>query len=368
VLFLVLYGTIGGVGSVFNFLVTAQVRSINRISIVIAFFVFFGVAWAIDWLFAGRHWAIRVAICLGLTAFGLLDETNRGWSLRDNAGHESRKAEWECDKNYYNNIEKIVGNGSVFCLPLIPYPETLHVGTLNGYDHVRGYLHTGAVKWSFGAIKGREADQLQRKLTSLPMPELLERLVLLGFDGIVLDERGYPSVEEAHRARDQLKGCKGFHEDPPNAFAPLDGLRSEIRARLGEAEYNRRCQAERDALRVLWLDGFLGYDPKHRWCGPRGTAIVINPTNETRRLKVSMVIRSSTSTPGELVVDGGELWSESFALTNQSPEIVREWRVPPGRHTIAFRYRPSKDHTPHDARNLSWFVALFRSEEVPTSR
>ena len=70
----------------------------------------------------------------------------------------------------------------------------------------------------------------------------------------------------------------------------------------------------------------------------------------------------------ELIVDAGEMWSETFALTNASPEIAREWRVPPGRHTIRFRYRPSKDHIPTDALNLCWFVALFRLEEVPTSR
>ena len=46
--FVLLYATIGGFGSVFNLLVSPQIRALNRISVFVAFFCFLAVLWFLD--------------------------------------------------------------------------------------------------------------------------------------------------------------------------------------------------------------------------------------------------------------------------------------------------------------------------------
>lgn len=59
------------------------------------------------------------------------------------------------------------------------------------YDHVRGYLHTRTVKWSYGAITGRETNIWQQSVSLLPVQDMLDVLVYSGFHGIYLDRMGF---------------------------------------------------------------------------------------------------------------------------------------------------------------------------------
>jgi hypothetical protein len=191
-LFGVLLGTVGGLGSLFAFLVTPQVRAYDRVAIYLAFFALFASAWLLDRLLdrprlAGARWPAFVL----LTAFGVWDQTNNQWftpavaDARDDAARRYRE-----DAEYFGKIEAAMPGGMVFQLPFVPYPETLAVGKLSGYDHARGYLHTKTVRWSFGAVKGREVDQWQREVAAVPPQEVLRRLALAGFDGLFVDQRG----------------------------------------------------------------------------------------------------------------------------------------------------------------------------------
>ena len=61
--FAVLLGTIGGLGALFNLLVTPQVRCYNRISVFVAFLGLTAACWLIDRVFASRTgWATTTAL------------------------------------------------------------------------------------------------------------------------------------------------------------------------------------------------------------------------------------------------------------------------------------------------------------------
>ena len=88
----------------------------------------------------------------------------------------------------------------MFELPYRYFPEAPQIGTLGPYDLVRPYLHSDALRWSFGGMLGRDADW-QASTAMLPARRMLDRVAAVGFDGLLYDfgstyQGGAPSADE----------------------------------------------------------------------------------------------------------------------------------------------------------------------------
>ncbi len=59
------------------------------------------------------------------------------------------------------------------------------------YSHLRGYLHSEKLKWSYGAMKGREGDAWEKSIASESDEEMVKELQQAGFKGIYVDTYGY---------------------------------------------------------------------------------------------------------------------------------------------------------------------------------
>jgi phosphoglycerol transferase len=140
----------------------------------------------------------------------------------------------------------------LFMMPLIEFPEGRPVLGATEYDHLRPYLHSRELRFSFGSDKGRPREAWQLEVAALPVPRMLLALEACGFDGILLNRRGYPAggedllaemrgagrfVRAAHADGDYLlvrlktdatraaaAGAPGRAEAPPDAEAPACGL------------------------------------------------------------------------------------------------------------------------------------------------
>jgi hypothetical protein len=210
--FTLLLGSIGGIGALFAFLISPQVRAYNRVSVYLAFLTLFAVLWVLDRAFDGRAgWVrrLRPVAFLALAVVGTYDQLNIAWFAHVTPGFRERDAAFRADRQFYRQVEAAVPDGVVFNLPFVPYPEPPPVGTLGPYDQVCGYLHTDTVRWSFGAMKGREVDQWQREVATAPAPEMLRRLALRGFDAVVVDRRGYPPGGATPSSRNS-SGCSAL--------------------------------------------------------------------------------------------------------------------------------------------------------------
>jgi phosphoglycerol transferase len=189
----VLLATIGGFGSLFALLISPQIRCYNRMSIFIAMVALFAVAVLLDrarawWLARGhRAWQFQVALVL-LTAGGLVDEIGRNRA----PDYAALKAQFEGEGEFVRQIEEqLPAESRVYQLPYFAFPETPPLHQISGYDPVRLYLHSGTLRFSFGAMKGREIDRWQRELNELPLEEQLSQLVDHDFRGIAVDRAGY---------------------------------------------------------------------------------------------------------------------------------------------------------------------------------
>lgn len=196
VIFALLLGTVGGLGALFNFFVTAQIRAYSRISVFIAFFGLFASFWRLDTWFA--RWPLaRWVFFLLLAPVCIVDQTPRPW-FREEIVHmrERNAAQFASDHEFFAGVEEVLPNGTVFALPHIPYPEgVMRHRMSSAYRFAAGYLHTKTVRWSFGAMREREINRWQEQVAAEPLPRMLPRLLESGFDAVCVDVYGYPEDE-----------------------------------------------------------------------------------------------------------------------------------------------------------------------------
>jgi phosphoglycerol transferase len=164
-----------------------QVRAWNRLSIFIGFFALFAVGLLLDRVLAGRsRWLVGAALGAVLVV-GVLDQTTRF----DEPLYAARAVEYRSDGDFVRAVEARAPRGAmVLQLPHVPFPESRPPGRMNDYDEMHGYLHSDDLRWSYGAIKGRD-DRLAVLSEEKDPGDLVRGAEALGFKGIYIDRAGY---------------------------------------------------------------------------------------------------------------------------------------------------------------------------------
>jgi phosphoglycerol transferase len=190
-----LYGTIGGFGSLFAYALFSKFRGLNRISVFIAFFALFTVVIVLDkirkkYVRSKKSSIFFVGLIGIITILGLLDQTIRGFVFP----YDSIKKVYKNDAHFIGKIEaSLPPNSMIFQLPYMDFPDP-PVHRIRDYEHSRGYLHSKTLRWSYGTMRGRDGELWQRWVTSKPLNEFLQTIALAGFTGIYLDRYGYSDV------------------------------------------------------------------------------------------------------------------------------------------------------------------------------
>ncbi|MFO0938641.1 MAG: hypothetical protein U0798_19230 [Gemmataceae bacterium] len=286
--YILLLSFMGGFGSVFNLLVTPQVRCYNRIVVYLAVLVTMTVVTSIDRWFNARQPLLRKLKPLGFTLlaiFAIWDQSGDKW-FRSSHWQESdvveSREEYLEDREFFEAVEERFGECLAFTYPYVPYPESQWVYGLESYSHVRGYLHTKRMRWSFGAIKGREADTWARQVSLEPPEAMLRRLAYRGFDCLFVDQRGLPPeraeaiVQSFRQVLGSVKDASSapiVHSDGKQHAFDLSTYRDWLISQLGVEGYKRAAKAEAEQLSVLWLKGFPiaeipGQEDRLHRCGP----------------------------------------------------------------------------------------------------
>ena len=89
-------------------------------------------------------------------------------------------------------MEQMLPPGAmVFQIPIMDYPESPVPG-LSPYDHLRPYLFSKNLRYSFGSMKGRKDTQWQKDIAKLSLEAALIKLHELGFQAILINRNGFP--------------------------------------------------------------------------------------------------------------------------------------------------------------------------------
>lgn len=401
VLFLILLGTVGGFGSLFNLLVTAQIRAYSRMSVYIGFLCLFAAMWWVDRFLltrtSRRAKQLRYPALVALFALGYFDQTPWGWNWFNPHGVAAIQRHGErfrADKRFFREVEDRCPGARVFCLPYVAFPESPPVQRLAAYEHARGYILTDSLSWSFGAVKRREFDMWQKDVAFERPEDFLNRIVVRGFDGLFIDSRGFPRkadptlsepasvlnprdrVHALYADRVHKHGARlpeVIHEDGQQFFLDLRPYRDAYRALIGEAEFERKAKREREWIAPLYLKGFTVYDQiddseQIRWGTYDAQLMFVNPTDRTRYIDFSFTV--GVDVPGTFHL--------SFSGLNglQYPELDVERRpdghghafhhieLPPGRSTLRIRCTPPESFVPYDYRKLCYSIKDLRIVEV----
>lgn len=189
----VLLATIGGFSSLIAFFFLSSIRCYNRISVFIGFFALA----AFFFLLQRKITNPKLIWCLSmfLLGLGLFNQSSKRFVISSRV-HAVAEA-YNNDRAFFQKIEKVVPPGSkIFQLPFLEFPEG-PVHHMCAYDHFRAPLHTNALKWSFGAMKGRKIAQWQKQTSGLDVKGMLQEIVQNGFTGLYIDRNGYEDAGQS---------------------------------------------------------------------------------------------------------------------------------------------------------------------------
>ena len=113
---------------------------------------------------------------------------------------------WKEDAAFVAQIEKSLPPGAmVYQLPFMEHPEAPALVKHHSYFAIRFYLHSNTLRWSGGAMKGRETSTWQKEVAALPLDDQLQAIAQAGFLGIQVSRDGYvdqgAELERALQAR-----------------------------------------------------------------------------------------------------------------------------------------------------------------------
>jgi len=98
------------------------------------------------------------------------------------------------DREFVRATEALLpANAMLFTMPVIEFPEGVPVLKAEEYEHLRFFLHSRQLRFSFGGDKGRPRESWQQAVAALPAPQLIAALEACGFSGILVNRKGYVS-------------------------------------------------------------------------------------------------------------------------------------------------------------------------------
>jgi len=132
-------------------------------------------------------WVIPIALAIAL--IGLWDQLPPKWPTT----YIQRAADLVAlDRNFAAQLEaKLPQNSMIFQLPVAAFPEIPPIYQMGDYEHLRPYLFTHQLHYSYGTNKGRGDADWQIEVSELSPAEMIVKLEAYGFGAIMINRKGY---------------------------------------------------------------------------------------------------------------------------------------------------------------------------------
>jgi phosphoglycerol transferase len=236
-----LIGTVGGLDTLFAYVIDPQLRAPDRIAVFVGFFALLGLALALERLrkrlSGGRLSRIGFAVLLiCVLTIGALDQTTK----ENIPTYRANAALYNSDSAFVRAIERQVPrHANIFELPIVEFPESPV-----GWEHFIPYLHSSQLKWSFGAMKGRPSDW-EAALVGAPLAQLLPAISAAGFSGVYFNPREVPEggVSILSGLSQELGVSPLVSSDRHLYFFNMAAYNQRLRQRLGPQQIARLAQA-----------------------------------------------------------------------------------------------------------------------------
>jgi phosphoglycerol transferase len=186
---IVLYSVIGGVNCVIALCGMKLFRSTDRSSIFVSCIIMLYFVSRMSVL--SRRWpkAFNLGLAATILCIGVFDELPRPTQPEETAATERVV---QSDLAFGQTLEQRLPHGAmVYELPVMSFPESPPVHDASTYEMMRPYLVTKTVRFSFGAVRGRNREAWQWEVQKMPAKEMIDTLESYGFNAILINRKGF---------------------------------------------------------------------------------------------------------------------------------------------------------------------------------
>ncbi len=353
-----LVGTFGGVSSIIAIYVSPQLRVWSRLTPFVAMFSLVLVALALDHLRRtlakrprGRIAGVVLVGAVGVIAF--LDQT----TTQAAPAYQAERATWEAREAFVSDVRATLPEGAmVLQLPLVGFPESGPVGGVQAYDHLVPYLHAPDLRWSFGAMRGRDADW-SGAASGLGVDAIVQGAAAAGFAGVWVDQAGPPDEPEA--AASAVATAVGRRVPPlvsPDgriAFYPLAGARERLLRTRGVAATSALAADLLMPVRPTYAEGFSDQESDSaavwRWASTPATVLLTNAQATARPVRFTADMEGA---PGSVVRWALGPRSGTLVLDDGAAPLVIDVRAPVGTSGLTFTTNGANVAPPGEGRDL----------------
>lgn len=198
ILTLVLYSVSGGFGSIVSYFITPMIRCFNRSSIVIACIAVcvcvVGLNYWEENVRSKRCKVIEYVLLGFVGVFVLYSEvpvSASGWQV-------SAQQQDAILEEFFEQVESsLEENSMIYQLPFRQFPEAGPLVNMKDYELALGPVYTDNLRWSYGAMKGRNLASESLYIDDGMSQEFVQGIVDAGFTGVYIDTKGFDDGGEA---------------------------------------------------------------------------------------------------------------------------------------------------------------------------
>jgi hypothetical protein len=332
-LWIVLYAAVGGLNCILGLVFGLMYfRGSNRYSIFILAVALFFLVSRMSRL--ARRWKRPTSYALAavVASLGLLDQVPAPAK-----GTTQEVAQLvQNDQRFAEALEAALPPGTmIFQMPLMNFIDGDPVWKMLCYEHVRPYLWTKHLRFSFGSVQGRTREDWQAKLSTMSVEQSVRALERCGFGALYLNRKGFEDggegvVKELAKAgRTQLiedeareQVCVLLHPSPQPILPHSD-----------------------DAAQIVypghWVLGTYGLrDGRTRpawWaCSRKLSLYFVNEQPKPCYFVMTGRLAAASDRQVEIQYDGTPVWSWPLEAGESQPLKVR-LLAKPGRNYVYFK-------------------------------
>lgn len=188
IFFLILWGVGGGIGTIFCYLISPQIRANNRVSILIAAFSLMMLGIGLELLaekVKKRYIAVGFLVLFCFSLYADVEWRDKGWQTAAIKANEQYEP-------FFAEIEAEMEQGDmIYQLPFSTCPNPAMVNDMSPYAHLRGYLYTDNLKWSYGGTVGRNTKAKELLVNDGVGILFVNNIQEAGFKGVYIDTDGF---------------------------------------------------------------------------------------------------------------------------------------------------------------------------------
>lgn len=359
---LILFATVGGLGTLFSYFATPQFRCLNRLSIFIAFMsiVTFFILLEIlkNQYFSSKRKGFFYLLCLFILLIGIYDLTSES----NSPPYFYSTLEYNADEKFINEIEANLEPGDViFQLPYVKFPTGPYPNNMTYFDDLKPYLHSKSLIWSAGGLVNRYGDQYRKMVSSREQSDMLDILVLSNVSGLFIDTNGYSNKTETELF---IKNYSDLLNEKPlvsdnGRYVFFNLKKYHVNFTLNKPDFTHL-----NPFIVIGKQGFYpeeGYVDRTgnfitwRWSEEKSNLLIMNPTKKTFNVTMTGNIYIASEIPSNITIEDS-ITHMIIPVGNQGSDFSIEGSLQPGSNSLIFTSDAPSLVKYGENRNLNFWI------------